>query len=81
MSLIDVVDTDVDKWTYLKAYIPDLDYHRTETNFRFSNNIVGHQQRAFVIYWSIKEHERTGGIGLEPGCGQAISPFCIGTDF
>jgi len=34
-----------------------------------------------VIHWSIKEHERTGGIGLEPGCGQAISPFCIGTDY
>lgn len=34
-----------------------------------------------MIHWSIKEHERTGGIGLEPGCGQAISPFCVGTDY
>ena len=42
---------------------------------------MGHQQRAFVIHWSIKEHEKTGGIGLEPGCGQAISPFCVGTDY
>jgi predicted SAM-dependent methyltransferase len=42
---------------------------------------VGHIQRAVVIYWAIKEYERTGGIGLEPGCGQAISPFCVGTDY
>ena len=51
------------------------------SDFRSANNFVGHIQRAVVIYWAIKEHERTGGIGLEPGCGQAISPFCVGTDY
>ena len=51
------------------------------SDFRSANNFVGHIQRAVVIYWAIKEYERTGGIGLEPGCGQAISPFCVGTDY
>lgn len=81
MPLVNVVDIDINKWNYLKDYVPDWDYHRIKSDYRNPNNIVGHQQRAFVIYWAINEHQRTGGIGLEPGCGQAISPFCIGTDF
>lgn len=81
MSVLDIVDADKTKWDYLKEYVPELDYHKVHSDFRSSNNFVGHIQRAVVIYWSIKEHERTGGIGLEPGCGQAISPFCIGTDY
>ena len=51
------------------------------TNFRWRNNIVGDQQRAFIVYWAIKEYKRTGGIGIDPGCGQAISPYCIGVDY
>ncbi len=79
--LNDVVDKDLNRWNYLKEYVPNWDYNKVSTDYRNGNNIVGHQQRAFIIYWAAKEHERTGGIGLEPGCGQAISPFCIGTDF
>lgn len=81
MSLIDIVDTDVSKWGYLKQYVPNCDYNKVITDYRDPNNVVGYQQRAFIIYWAIREHKRVGGIGLEPGCGQAISPFCIGTDF
>ena len=80
-TLMDIVDIYSERWNYLKQYIPDLDYNKINTDYRDLNNIVGHQQRAFAIYWAIKEYERTGGIGLEPGCGQAISPYCIGTDF
>ena len=81
MSIIKIVDRDINKWNYLKEFILELDYHKIITDYRDPHNIVGHQQRAFVIYWSIKEHECTNGIGFEPGCGQAISSFCIGTDF
>lgn len=81
MSIINIVDIDTNKWNYLKQFVPELDYNKTKTDYSKSDNIVGYQQRAFVIYWSIKEHQRTNGIGLEPGCGQAISSFCIGTDF
>lgn len=81
MSVLDITDPDVSKWNYLREYVPGMDYHKMTTDYRNPNNSVGHQQRAVVIYWAIKEHERTGGIGLELGCGQAISPFCIGTDY
>ncbi len=81
MAMINLVDTDTTKWDYLKQFVPDLDYHRVTSNYRNGNNFVGHIQRAVIIYWAIKEHERTGGIGLEPGCGQAISPYCVGTDY
>ena len=81
MSVLDIVDADKTKWNYLKEYVPELDYHKVHSDYRSSGNVVGHIQRAVVIYWAIKEHERTGGIGLEPGCGQAISPFCVGTDY
>lgn len=81
MSIMDIVDTDTEKWDYLNEFVPDLDYHKVHSDYRSPTNIVGYIQRAVVIYWAIREHERTGGIGLEPGCGQAISPFCVGTDY
>lgn len=68
------------KWDYLKEFVPGFDYHKVNSDFRSPNNFVGHIQRAVVVFWAIKEHERTNGIGLEPGCGQIISPFCIGID-
>ena len=80
MSLSYIVDPYIGKWRYLKTYIPDFDYHKTVTDYADANNIVGHQQRAFNIYWVIKENERTKGIGLDIGCGQVISPYCIGID-
>lgn len=79
--LDNVVDKDLNRWNYLKQYVPDWDCSKISTDYRDVNNVVGHQQRAFIIYWAVKEHQRTGGIGLEPGCGQVISPFCIGTDY
>ena len=78
-KLLNIVDTDTKKWDYLKEVIPDLKYN-IPNGRRILWSVLGHQQRAFVIYWAIKEHERTGGIGLDAGCGQLISPFCIGTD-
>ncbi len=79
-KLLNIVDTDTKKWNYLKEVIPNLNYN-IPNGRRILWSVLGYQQRAFVICWSIKEHERTGGIGLDIGCGQTISPFCIGTDF
>lgn len=81
MLLLDITDTDTKKWDYLNEFVPNLDYNAVRTDYRDPKNVVGHQQRAFVIKWAVEEHNRTNGIGLEPGCGQAISPFCIGSDF
>lgn len=80
-KLLSLVDTDIKKWDYLKEVIPDLNYN-ISSGRRILWSVLGHQQRAFVIHWAIKEYERTGGgIGLDQGCGQAVSPFCIGTDY
>lgn len=82
MSLLGVVRKyDIKEWEELDMFVPGFDYHRISTKIIDPKNIVGHQQRSFIIYWAVKEHERTGGIGLEPGCGQLISPYCIGTDY
>ena len=81
MSVLDIVDADKTKWDYLKEFVPGLDYHKVHSDYRSPGNVVGHIQRAVVIYWAIKEHERTGGIGLEPGAGQAISPWCVSLDY
>lgn len=79
MTILDLVDKDISKWDYLTQFIPDLDY-KISTDYRKSDNVVGHQQLVVGICWAIKEHQRTGGIGLEIGCGRYISPFCIGID-
>lgn len=79
-KLLNIVDIDTAKWDYLKEVVPNLNYN-ISSGRRILWSVLGHQQRAFVIYWAIKEHERTGGIGLDLGCGQAVSPFCIGADY
>lgn len=81
MPLLDITDTDTKKWDYLNEFVPNLDYGSVKTDYSDPKNVVGYQQRAFVIKWAVEEHNRTNGIGLEPGCGQAVSPFCIGSDF
>lgn len=70
----------------LLKWFPNYDYHKVRDgvdklllDFRTPNNIVGHMQRAFIVYWCLKGAEK-GGIGIDVGCGQAISPFCIGVD-
>jgi SAM-dependent methyltransferase len=80
MTIMDIIDKDTSKWDYLKQFVPDLDYHKVYSDMRSPTNFAGHIQRAYTIYWAIKEHERTGGIGLETGAGQVISPFTIATD-
>lgn len=81
MTLVDCTDTNVGKWDYLNKNIPDLNYNKVKTDYRKGDNFVGDQQRSFHIFWAIKEHNRTGGIGLDIACGQSIAPFCLGTDY
>lgn len=82
MSLLDIAHPlDMTELDELNRNVPGFDYHRVRTSFHSSVNIVGHQQRSFIVHWCIKEHDRTKGIGLDIGCGQQISPYCIGTDF
>lgn len=85
MSLLKIVCTNIRErigdFEDMNAKIPGLEYNKVKTSYFEDNNLVGYQQRAFTLYWIIKEHERTGGAGLDIGCGQVISPFCIGLDY
>lgn len=63
---------------------PNFDYANPKNpellNFFNKNNITGDQQRAFVLYHVLDEIKRELNIGLDLGCGQWITPFCLGID-
>ena len=55
--------------------------HPILTDFWMENNIVGNQQRSFVIWSILQELENRGHkVGVSIACGQVIEPFCIGID-
>lgn len=71
---------------YLLQWFPDYDYHKlapgvdpARLDFRHPENIVGYQQRAFIVHWCLKGAEN-GGIGLDVGCGSVVDPYCLGID-
>ncbi len=70
---------------HILKHFPNFEYFNcTEPerlNFAKVDNLVGNQQRAFVLYHILREVKRTGGEGgLSLGCGQVIEPFTIGID-
>ena len=69
-----------EEWHYLFDYVPGLAYWEVEDDYRRPDNVTGHVQRAYCVYWSVVMRRRTGGVGLDIGCGNVISPFCIGLD-
>ncbi|RJS70144.1 hypothetical protein CW714_07730, partial [Methanophagales archaeon] len=66
------------QWKYLHEYVPNLAYWKVHSDFTEKDNIVGHIQRAHSVYWSVMMYKKTGGIGLDIGCGNVTSPYCIG---
>lgn len=70
-------------YDYLLEFFPDYDYHKCtqpeRLDYRRRDNLAGHQQRAFCVYWSLKGAEK-GGVGVDMGCGEVIHPFCLGVD-
>lgn len=74
------------KWEYLLEFFPDFDYHKVKDGidperikYNRPDNLTGHQQRAFIMYWCLKGASE-GGIGISMGCGEVIEPFCLGID-
>lgn len=69
---------------HILKHFPNFEYFNcTEPehlDFFKADNLVGEQQRAFLLYYILKEVERTGEIGLSLGCGQVIEPLTIGID-
>lgn len=71
-------------YEYLLEFFPDYDYRRPKQPERVTysrpDNITGHQQRAFNVWWAIEQCWRTGGVGLEIGSGGTHTPWCLSTD-
>jgi hypothetical protein len=69
---------------YLLEHFPAYDYHQPRQperrDFRRPDNITGHQQRAFNVWWAIQQCYYTGGVGLEIGSGGVHTPWCLSTD-
>lgn len=70
-------------YDYLLAFFPGYDYHKClqpeRLDYRRPDNLTGHQQRCFCVYWCLKCADK-GGIGVDMGCGEIIHPFCFGVD-
>ena len=75
-------------YEYLLEYFEDYDYRKPkfpkeQLSYRHPKNLVGHQQRTFIIFHCIEMYKRLEGkcLGLEPGAGQAPSPWCVSMDY
>jgi len=71
---------------YLLQFFPGYDYHKladgvdpVRLDYRRPDNLAGHQQRCFTVYWAL-EGGAHGGIGIDVGCGELIHPHCLGID-
>ena len=71
--------------TQVLPWFPNYDYRNpvpgTIIDYRDGNNVVGHQQRAFMCYWAIRSFiESDGGIGLDAGGAGVAHPACLSLD-
>lgn len=69
---------------YLLEIFPNYDYHNPyepdRLDYSRADNIVGYQQRAFMVYWALCKCGRTGRVGLDIGSGGIMTPYCLSTD-
>lgn len=69
----------------LLDFFHEYDYRRpavdpARLDFRRPDNVTGHQQRTFNVWWAIEQCWKTGGVGLEIGSGGVHTPWCLSTD-
>jgi hypothetical protein len=66
-------------------YFPDFDYRNCVgdrsviCDMRNPKNMVGHQQRAFTVWWALEKCGPTDP-GLDLGSPKGLTPFCIHVD-
>jgi len=69
---------------HILEHFPNFEYFNCTEPERLkiskTDNLVGSQQRAFVLYHIIQEVKKHGEIGISLGCGQVIEPWTIGAD-
>jgi len=71
---------------YLLEFYPDYDYRVKLNPSIFEGreditNDTGIKQRAFNIWWAIRQCWMKSDIGIEFGSGGVKAPFCISTDY
>lgn len=64
-------------------HFPNFDYHHPlepeRMDYRRGDNVTGHQQRAFLIYWGIEAGKR-GDITLDLGGAGVWMPWVLSSD-
>ncbi len=74
-----------DFYTNIQQYFPEFDYNNPAgdrdvlCDMRNPGNMVGHQQRAFTVYWALKQCNLLD-LGLDLGSHRGLSPYCIHVD-
>jgi hypothetical protein len=66
-------------------FFPNYDYHKpapgVTVDYRDPNNVTGHQQRAFIVYWALRAFRESGGYpGIDAGGAGVLTPGCISVD-
>lgn len=83
IELVNDIEMLADKDKIL-ALFPNFDYRKCispeRLDYRRLDNVVGWQQRAFLVYWAVKMCEDGKGTGIEFGAGGINTPFVINTD-
>lgn len=66
---------------YFQDYNPALPFPGTDLIYQSPTNVVGHQQRAFVIYWALRGFTELGfAPGIDLGGAGVPTPGCISVD-
>ena len=83
---IDII-MDVNKLEFtdiIKKYFPNYNYNiciePERLDYRRLDNLVGDQQRTFLIFWAVQMCGKTGLSGIEFGAGGLFEPYVINTD-
>ena len=82
-----LIDVNVEMYPDVLKHFPNYNYRTCYTDgvptlervdYRRGDNVTGHQQRAFIMWWAIRALS-TGIVGLEWG-GAVSTPGCIDVD-
>jgi predicted SAM-dependent methyltransferase len=66
---------------FFPSYDPSNPAPGVIVDYHDSNNVTGHQQRAFLVYWALRAFVESGGYpGIDGGGAGVLTPGCISID-
>jgi hypothetical protein len=69
----------------VQEFFPEFDYRnpseaiRARCDMRRPDNVTGHQQRAFSVYWALRQCSPVD-LGLDIGSPKGLTPYCVSVD-